>query len=108
MSGLKQAALLAYKNLKNSLVPYGYYPIQGTVGLWEYQTRLIKFYLSVDDFGIKFWSKEDAQHLCNAIRVMFKYTVDSYEIYYYSLNLDWYYNLGHVDITDRTSHSSYT
>ena len=99
MPGLKQAALLAYEHLKNSLAPYGYYPIQGTVGLWKHQTRPTKFCLCVDDFGIKFWSKEDAQHLCNAIGATFKYTVDPHGTHYCGLNLDWHYNLGYVDIS---------
>ena len=33
MPGLWQAAILAYKHLKNFLEPYGYTPIPGTVGL---------------------------------------------------------------------------
>ena len=36
MPGLRQAAILAYKHLKNSLEPYGYTPIPGTVGLWKH------------------------------------------------------------------------
>ena len=31
--GLKQAALLAYENLKNWLIPWGYEPIPAKVGL---------------------------------------------------------------------------
>ena len=33
MYGLKQAAILAYKHIKNTLEPHGYYPVIGTVGL---------------------------------------------------------------------------
>ena len=36
--GLKQAAILEYNHLRNSLAPYGYYPIKGTVGMWEHET----------------------------------------------------------------------
>ena len=55
MLGLKQDALLAYKNLKDCLVPCRYEPIPDTVGLQRHKTRPIKFYLYVDDFGIKYW-----------------------------------------------------
>lgn len=34
MYGLKQAALLAYLNLKALLAPSGYHPVVGTIGLW--------------------------------------------------------------------------
>ena len=54
MPGLKQAAILVYRYLKNSLEPFGYEPIQGTVGLWHHRTKPIKFCLCINDFGIKF------------------------------------------------------
>ena len=76
MLGLKQAAILAYQHLKACLEPFGYEPIEGTVGLWHHKTRPTKFCLCVDDFGIKYWSKSDAEHLCNAIGKSFRYIVD--------------------------------
>ena len=97
MPGLRQAAILAYKHLKNSLEPYGYTPIPGTVGLWKHNERPTKFCLCVDDFGIKYWSKEDAQHLCNTVGANFQYTVDMEGANYCGLNLAWNYKLGYVD-----------
>ena len=87
MPGLKQVALLAYEHLKNSLEPYGYHPVKGTIGLWEYKTRPTKFCLCIDDFGIKYWSKEDADYLCNAIGTNFRYTIDPEGKNYYRLTL---------------------
>ena len=88
MPSLKQAALLAYEYLKNSLAPYRYHPITSIVRLWEYEPRPTKFCLCVNNFGIKYWCKEDANHLYNAIDANFKYTVDYEEKNYYSLILD--------------------
>ena len=34
MYGLKQAAVLSYNQLKSKLLPSGYSPIIGTVGMW--------------------------------------------------------------------------
>ena len=76
MPGLKQAALLVCDHLNNSLAPCVYHLVQGIVGLWKYEIRPTKFCLCVDDFGIKFWSKDDAQHLCNAIGANFNHNVD--------------------------------
>ena len=67
MYGLKQAAILAYNNLKGHLKPFGYTPVIGTVGVWQHATIQTKFCLCVDDFGIKYFSEEDAQHLLHAI-----------------------------------------
>ena len=52
--GLKQAAILAYDHLRNSLEPYGYYPIKGTVSVWEHETQPTKNRVFVDDFGVKY------------------------------------------------------
>ena len=97
MPGLKQAAILAHRHLKNSLEPFGYEPIQGAVGSWHHKTRPAKFCLCVDDFGIKFWSKEDADHLCNSIGANFRYTVDKEGKNCCGLQLDWNYKLGYAD-----------
>jgi len=88
MPGLKQAALLAYEHFKSSLAPYGYFPIPGIIGLWKHKTHPIIFCLCVDDFGVKYWSKEDADHLCNAIGANFRYTVDWEGSNYCGLSLD--------------------
>ena len=98
MPGLKQAAILAYQHSRNFLKPYGYEPIPGTAGLWKHCTRPTVFCLCVDDFGIKYWSKQDADHLCNAIGSSFRYTVDKEGKNYCGLTLHWNYNKGDVDI----------
>ena len=71
MYGLKQAAILAYQHLKNSLEPYGYYPVQVIIGMYQHNKRPTKFCLCVDDFGVKYWSKADDDHLYNSVRANF-------------------------------------
>ena len=89
MSGLKQAAILAYNHLRNSLVSCGYYPIPGPVGLWGHTTCQTKFCVCVDKFGVKYWNKDDADHLCNALGETFRYTVDYEGNNYCELSMDW-------------------
>jgi hypothetical protein len=76
MYGLKQAALLAYQHLVNQLAPHGYHPCPYTTGLWEHDTRPTKFCLCVDDFGVKYFSTADADHLLNSLRQHYKISVD--------------------------------
>ena len=76
MYGLKQAAVLAYNQLKEKLLPKGYSPVNGTVGLWNHSTRKTQFCLCVDDFGIKYFNKNDADHLLRAIGDHYTYTTD--------------------------------
>lgn len=67
MYGLKQAAVLAYKKLSTLLKDAGYIPIVNTSGLWKQETRKTFFSLHVDDFGVKYYNKEDVMHLKNTI-----------------------------------------
>ena len=68
MYGLKQAAILAYNNLVNNLQDDGYFPIPHTVGLWKHTTRKTIFCLCVDDFGIEYFNKGDANHLLTSLQ----------------------------------------
>ena len=65
--GLRNAAILAYNILKRKLAPFGYSPVEGTVGLWAHKTKRTRFGLCVDDFGIQYHSKDDANHLLRAV-----------------------------------------
>ena len=99
MYGLKQAAILAYNNLQRCLKPHGYTPVTGTVGVWEHATRKTKLCLCVDDFGIKYYSKADAQHLLDAIGSNYKYTTNWTGSNYCGLTLEWNYDKEYVDIS---------
>ena len=99
MYGLKQAAVLAYNQLKEKLQPQGYAPVAGTVGIWEHTTRKTKFCLCVDDFGIKYFSKEDANHLLQTIGDHYTYTTDWDGNNYCGLTFDWNYKAGYVDVS---------
>jgi hypothetical protein len=99
MYGLKQAALLAFDHLVNCLEPFGYVPCKHSVGLWRHKTRKTRFCLCVDDFGVKYFCKEDADHLIETLRKFFKVSVDWEGRNYCGLTIDWNYNAGHVDIS---------
>ena len=65
--GLKEASLLAFKQLVTNLKPFGYEPCPFTPGLWHHTTRRTTFTLCVDDFGVKYFSPDDANHLIQAL-----------------------------------------
>jgi hypothetical protein len=88
MYGLKNAAILAYDNLKRNLEPFGYYPIEGTTGMWGHKTLRTRFCLCVDDFGLKFYSRTDAEHFLKALGTNYKYTVDWSGTNYYGLTFE--------------------
>ncbi|GFH54654.1 hypothetical protein CTEN210_11130 [Chaetoceros tenuissimus] len=99
MYGLKHAALLAYKHLVNILEPFGYYPCPYTTGLWKHKTRKTVFCLCVDDFGIKYFSEDDRDHLLDALKSNYKISTDLEGTHYCGLKLDWDYAKGIVEIS---------
>ena len=56
--GLSQAVILANKQLREKLLPHGYYEVAHAPGLWQHVTRPVQFTLVVDDFGVKYAGKE--------------------------------------------------
>ena len=61
--GLPEAGVLANKLLKKRLAPLGYYEMPHTPVLWKHVSRPIVFTLVVDDFGVKYVRKKNADHL---------------------------------------------
>ncbi len=62
-----------------------------TPGLWKHNTRKTTFALCVDDFGVKYFCKDDALHLINAVNDNYELTIDWEGKLYCGLNLDWHY-----------------
>ena len=98
MYGLKQAAIPAYNQLKENLAKHGYHPIPNTNGLWKHDTRKITFALCVDDFGVKYFKKEDAQHLIDTLKLYYPISLDWAGKNYCGLTLEWNYEQGYVDV----------
>ena len=99
MYGLKQAALLAYNELCSFLKPAGYSPIPSSLSMWKHHTRKTIFSLCVDDFGVNYFNKKDADHLLQTLRRRYQITVDWNGRHYCGLTIDWNYRDGHVDIS---------
>ena len=57
MYGLKQAAIIAYKQRIAYIDSHWYYPVPLTTGLLPHQTRKTYFWLCVDNSGIKYFSR---------------------------------------------------
>jgi hypothetical protein len=97
MYGLKEASILAYDQLKEHLSHYGYAPVRYTPGLWRHNTRRTTFTLAVDDFGIKYFSKADADHLFAALHDKYALTKDWSGTSYLGITINWNYDAGWVD-----------
>ena len=73
-----QDGIISHEALKEHLQPYYYAPEKITEGLWKHKDRYryINFTLVVDDSGIKYRNKKDADHLISALQA--KYEVTQY------------------------------
>ena len=99
MYGLREAGALAHEQLVNHLDRFGYYPTKCTPGLWRHKTRRTTFTLCVDDFGVKYYTREDAEHLIQALNSRYETTVDWEGSKYLGLTLHWNYDKQFVDIS---------
>ena len=73
---IKQSGRLSSDRLTKNLASNGYTLVPHTPSLWRHHTSDLVFSLVVDDFGIKYTRKEDANHLLKDLREDYKITDD--------------------------------
>ena len=93
--GLAQSGRIASDDLKQNLEPHGYYPSKRTPGLWLHRTRPISFTLVVDDFGVQYINRKDADHLFDAIKTKYPVKIDWTGTKYLGIDLKWHYDKIH-------------
>jgi hypothetical protein len=91
MYGLPQAGIIALQLLEERLQKHGYHQSQMTPGLWKHDTHPISFSLVVNDFGVTYVGKENAQHLLDTARHYYKCSCDWKGEQYCGLTLTWDY-----------------
>ena len=99
MYGLQQAGILANDRLQAHLVKHGYTAAPNTPGLFTHTERPVTFSLVVDDFGIKYTSVADAQHLISTLQELYTISIDWTGSLYCGLSLLWDYVARTVDIS---------
>ena len=73
--------------------------IPNTTGLWKHKHKKITFALYVDDFGVKYYSKQDVQHLITTLQKDYIISIDWVGKHYCGLTYDWQYNKSYVDVS---------
>ncbi len=91
MYGLPQAGCLANNQHVAFLAPHGYKPCALTPGLWHHTTQNIIFSLLVDDFGIRYSTRADADHLVATLKSAYEVSLDWTGSQYCGLSLNWDY-----------------
>ena len=91
MYGIKEAGYLANVELKRILAKEGYIPSKFTPGLYTHKTRDISFSLLVNNFGVKYTKKEDAEHLAKTIGDWYLIKCNWEPDFYLGMTMDWDY-----------------
>ena len=99
MYGLPQAGRIANDRLTVFLATYGYAPVPVTPGLWRHNTRDITFTLVVDDFGVKYTNRKDAEDLMLVLNKLYKVSEDWTGTRYCGLTLVWDYTKRTCDVS---------
>ena len=103
MYGLPQAGRVASDALIPRLQAAGYQPAKYTPGLFIHDENSIIFCLCVDDFGVQYTEKKDAEHLRDTLQKDYKITEDWEGTNYCGIDINWNYEEGWVD-TDMTGY----
>ena len=88
---LKQSGEIAHDNLIAHLQNFGYKKAPRTEGLFLHETRDISFTLVVDNFGIKYTSKNNVNHLIVSVRAKYPFKIDWNAKQYIDMHLKWDY-----------------
>jgi hypothetical protein len=68
MYGLPQSGSNSHDELKECLNKEGYFKSPLVPALWKHMTQPTQFVLIVDNFGIKYFTTEDLDHLINTLK----------------------------------------
>ena len=99
MPGLKQAVRISNNQLKSQLAHFGFAPVTRTPALWKHATKPITFSLVVEHFGVKYISKENADHLIQALQKLYTISMDWTGSLLCGLTIDWDYATHTCDIS---------
>jgi hypothetical protein len=86
--GIPQAGRLSQERLIPHLAQHGYTLCKNTPCLFRHVSRPVSFTLVVDDFGVAYKTREDAEHLATTLRKLYSITTDWSGTKYVGLSLE--------------------
>ena len=92
LSGLFESGYIANVELKRILGLEGYVPSKFTLGLFTHKMREIVFSLVVDNFGVRYKKREDAEHLLNTIQGRYSVKAEWDPTFYLGVTLEFDYD----------------
>jgi hypothetical protein len=102
MYGLPQASSNSHDELEERLNKEGYFKNPLVPALWKHKTRPTQIVLAVDNFGIKYFTKEDLDHLANTLKKYYDVKIDPDGKELVKIELDWDYTNKKVHLSMKT------
>ena len=90
--GMPEAGYLAQSDLVPHLEQHGFMQTKTTPCLFKHTSRDIEFTLVVDDFGISYSDKADAEYLFEILRYKYPIKVDWTGSKYIGFDINWHYS----------------
>ena len=90
--GLQEAGYVTHFKLKRILGLEGYVPSKFTQGLFTHKIREIVFYLVVENFGVRYKKREDAEHLLNTKQGRYPVKAEWDPTFYLGVTLEFDYD----------------
>ena len=91
MYGLPQSRSNSHDELKERLNKEGYFKSPLVPALWKHNKQSMQFVLVVDNFGIKYFSSDNLNHLHDSLKQYYDVKLDTEGKEYVKINLDWDY-----------------
>ena len=91
MYSLPQSGSNSHEKLKERLNKEGYFKRPLVPALWKHKTRPTQFVLVVDDFGIKYFTKDNLDHLADTLKQYYSVKIDPDGKELVKIELDWDY-----------------
>jgi len=89
--GLPQSSSNSHDELKEHLNKEDYFKSLLVSALWKHKTRPSQFVLVVDDFGIKYFTKDDLDHLADTLKKYYSIKIDPNGKELVKIEFDWDY-----------------
>ncbi len=99
MYGLPQAVIIAQELLTKQLLKAGYTQSAVTPGFWQHKWQPISSTLVVDNFGIKYINKADAEHHPAVLKQDYECDTDWEGTCYLGLTINWDYKSHKVHLS---------
>lgn len=93
MYGLKLARSVAFNYIVENLSPFRYHLVNYILGLWICNSRPTTFTLFVDNFCIKYYTKDIINHLMNALTSKNEISTNYSGAQHIGITLDWGYDI---------------